>query len=165
MMLFKMETQKDISFKLASTAQDFKDADKLFHQYADVLTIDLSFQDFENELKSINLQYNKPNGALILSYAGAEAVGCVALRSLDGETAELKRMFVQAKFQGQKIGQRLLEQIFEVAKELHYKKIRLDTLSTMKAAQHLYRAFGFYEIAAYRFNPIEGAIYMEKILD
>jgi hypothetical protein len=34
----------------------------------------------------------------------------------------------------------------------------------MKEAQHLYRAYGFYEIPFYRFNPIEGSVFMEKQL-
>lgn len=32
------------------------------------------------------------------------------------------------------------------------------------AAQTLYRTFGFYEIPSYRFNPLEGTVYMEKEL-
>ena len=35
----------------------------------------------------------------------------------------------------------------------------------MKALQKLYREFGFNEIDQYVFNPVDGAVFMEKSLD
>jgi hypothetical protein len=35
----------------------------------------------------------------------------------------------------------------------------------MTKAQNLYRSFGFYEIAPYRFNPVKETVFMEKKLD
>jgi ribosomal protein S18 acetylase RimI-like enzyme len=59
---------------------------------------------------------------------------------------------------------KLLDLIIEIAKELNYKSIRLDTLPTMTKAQNLYRSFGFSEIPSYRFNPVSGTVFMEKKL-
>jgi ribosomal protein S18 acetylase RimI-like enzyme len=73
-------------------------------------------------------------------------------------------MFVQPRYQGRKIGQELLQRILTIAVDLGYKRVRLDTLSTMHGALHLYRQYGFYEIPPYYHNPIEGAVYMEKQL-
>ena len=42
--------------------------------------------------------------------------------------------------------------------------MRLDTLPNMKSAQKLYKEFGFYQIEQYVENPIEGTVFMEKIL-
>ena len=136
----------------------------LFQQYADSLSIDLSFQDFTKELKTIDIQYNKPGGSLLLAYNEHIAVGCAGIRELDTDTAELKRMFVRTEYRRYKIGQKLLELSLDIAKVLNYSKIRLDTLPGMTQAQHLYRTSGFYEIPSYRFNPIKGTVYMEKIL-
>ena len=155
----------NISFKVAETPQAFAEGASLFQQYAGYIGIDLSFQNFTDELKTIDKQYNKPEGTLLIAYDGAKAIGCIALRKWGSETAELKRMFVLKAYQGHKIGQRLLQQILVIAQELNYKKVRLDTLSNMKPALTLYRLYGFYEIPAYRFNPMEGTVYMEKILE
>ena len=159
-----MTKATDVIYKIASSAREFKEAESLFSQYADSLQLDLSFQDFAHELTTINQQYTAPKGALLIAYLEDRAVGCVGVRELEGETAELKRMFVRAECRGLKIGQRMLEQILAVAKELGYKKIRLDTLPDMTQAQRLYRSFGFSEIRPYRFNPVAGAVYMEKDL-
>ena len=78
--------------------------------------------------------------------------------------SELKRMYVNKNYRGQGLGKRLLIKSIEVGKELGYKKMRLDTLPTMKAAIGLYKKMGFYEIPAYRFNPIEGTKYFEMAL-
>jgi putative acetyltransferase len=152
----------DISYKTATETHDFADGKDLFQQYANSLKIDLSFQDFANELNSINQVYNKPKGALLLAYSDKIAIGCVGIREIDMDTAELKRMFVQDKFKGNGIGRKLLALSIDVAQKLGYKRIRLDTLADMTQALNLYRSVGFYEIPAYRFNPIEGAVYMEK---
>ena len=41
-----------------------------------------------------------------------------------------------------------------------YRRLVLDTLPQMQAAQHLYAAFGFRDIEAYYHNPIPGARYL-----
>ena len=154
----------DISYKIANTIREFENGKDLFQQYANSLNLDLSFQDFTKELETIDKQYNKPRGALLLAYNKKIAAGCVGIRELDIETAELKRMYVQAEYRGHQIGRKFLELSIDIAKELNYTKIRLDTLPGMTQAQNLYRTFGFYEIPSYRFNPIKGTVYMEKKL-
>ena len=153
-----------IHFKIAETSGEFKHGEKLFLLYADSLNIDLSFQNFTEELKTINKQYNKPGGALLIAYNGEDAIGCAGLRMINCEVAELKRMYVLSGYSGQGIGKKMLGIIIDIARELEYKKIKLDTLPDMTQAQHLYRSFGFVDIAPYRFNPIEGTMFMEKEL-
>jgi putative acetyltransferase len=155
----------NIAYKTANTADEFKEGKKLFQQYAKSLELDLSFQNFANELETMEAQYNRPKGALILAYEEQTTIGCVAIREINTDIAELKRMFVLPEYRKYKIGKKLLELSIEIAaKEFHYKKIRLDTLPSMSAAQKLYQQFDFYQIPPYRFNPVEGTVFMEKDL-
>lgn len=154
----------DINYKIALSNHDFNEGKDLFKQYADSLNIDLSFQDFDNELKTIRQQYNQPKGALILVYFDEKSIGCAGIRELSTDIAELKRMFILPEYRGHKIGKKLLEYSFETAQKLNYNKIRLDTLPDMIQAQNLYRSLGFYEINSYRYNPVAGTVFMEKIL-
>ena len=148
----------------AETQEDFELGKMLFQEYVHSLNIDLSFQNFTQELESINDQYNKPNGALILAFHGTTAIGCSGLRKLDQETAELKRVYVKSKYRGHHLGTALLQNSIEQARKLNYKKIRLDTLKDMLRAHQLYHSFGFYKIPAYKSNPLPGTLYMEKLL-
>ena len=151
-------------YKIAHTENDFEEGRVIFREYADALGVDLSFQDFEKELEAIQVQYNKPWGVLILVYLNETPIACIGVRGSDEKSAELKRMYVKSPYRGQGIGVELLKRSLEIAKDLGYKKIRLDTLGNMVKAQELYKSFGFYIIPPYRFNPIPGTIYMEKIL-
>lgn len=151
-------------YKIAHTENDFEEGRVIFREYADALGVDLSFQDFEKELEAIHVQYNKPGGALILVYLNEKTIACIGVRRSDEKSAELKRMYVKGPYRGQGIGVELLERSLEIAKDFGYKTIRLDTLGNMVKAQELYKSFGFYIIPPYRFNPIQGTIYMEKIL-
>ncbi|HNP22241.1 MAG TPA: GNAT family N-acetyltransferase [Panacibacter sp.] len=159
-----MSASTKILLETATTDQQFSDAAQLFREYAASLDIDLSFQGFEKELASLSQQYGKPTGALVLAYFDGVAIGCAGVRRMDDETAELKRMYVQPGFRGYKAGEQLLAMAIDLAKATGYKRLRLDTIPSMQPAIKLYHAYGFTEIPAYRFNPVEGAIYMEKLL-
>jgi len=65
---------------------------------------------------------------------------------------------------GSGIGRKLAEAVILGAKEMGYERMRLDTLSSMEAANSLYSSLGFRPIAAYRYNPIEGAQFYEICL-
>jgi putative acetyltransferase len=62
------------------------------------------------------------------------------------------------------VGKQLICELISQAKCFRYKYMRLDTLPSMITAIKLYQSLGFYEIAAYRYNPIAGALFMEKQL-
>ena len=153
-----------IRFCIARTAAEFDDARNLYQQYAASLDIDLSFQNFAAELSALEAQYSAPQGAVILAYKDETPVGCVGIRENAPGVAELKRMYVHPEYRRYKIGIKLLNMALETATELGYNTIRLDTLPTMIPAINLYRSVGFYDIPSYRFNPVDGAVYMEKKL-
>jgi ribosomal protein S18 acetylase RimI-like enzyme len=159
-----MHTGKSITFRKASTPADFEKGKQLFLQYIQSLDFALTFQDVDRELAEIGVEYNAPAGALLLALDDDKVIACAGVRRIDGATAELKRMFVDPNYRGLQLGQQILQQALNEAKQLCYTFIRLDTVPNMRAAIKLYKAAGFYEIEPYRFNPMPGAIYMEKKL-
>ena len=149
-----------------STERQIAVSRALFLEYAASIGVDLSFQGFEEELRTLPGRYSPPHGGIFLAILDDQPVGCVALRPLEPPgIAELKRMFVRAAARGHGIGRALARRAIDRAREAGYARIRLDTLATMKDAQRLYRVLGFRDVDPYTFNPIPGAAYMELLLD
>lgn len=146
----------------ATSPEDFDTGKNLFLEYAQSLDFNLCFQNFEQELADIQVQYGIPNGCLLLVKNDGAAVGCVGVRRWKGDIAELKRMYLQPQTRGLGLGKKLLEAALENARLLGYRSIRLDTLPNMTSAIAIYREFGFTNIPPYRDNPFEGTIYLEK---
>ena len=82
-------------------------------------------------------------GAFLVVYQGAEAVGCGALRLIDPETAEIKRMYVSPAVRGQGLGRRLVAALEAEARGLGVRRLVLETGIRQTAAMALYRATGF----------------------
>ncbi len=133
----------------------------LFREYADSLGIDLAFQNFEQEMARFPRGYLSPEGALYLAQADDATIGCVAVRRLERDLCEMKRLYVRPEARGGGLGRRLAETALEAGRQLGYRRMRLDTLPSMDAARELYVDLGFREIAPYYDNPIKGTRYME----
>lgn len=149
----------------ADTAERLEMAKNLFEEYAGTLNFDLGYQDFQKELQTIDQQYQPPRGNLLLCFTNeGVAAGCAGIRRFSEHIAELKRLYVKPAYRSLKLGRSLLESAIETARALGYQFIRLDTVPGQEKAHQLYRYLGFYEIAPYRYSPIEGTIYFEKDL-
>ncbi len=134
---------------------------QLFLEYADSLKVPLDFQNFDEELNSLPGAYTPPTGCLLLAISDQEFAGCVALRQLEKNICEMKRLFVRPQWRGTKLGRLLAETLIQRARDMGYQFMRLDTLPFMDRARKLYSSLGFYEIESYRFNPIAGTSFME----
>jgi putative acetyltransferase len=123
----------------------------------DLALIDAYFDAgaFEAELASLPGKYAPPRGALILATHEGRPAGCVALREIDAERCEMKRMFVYPELQGHGIGRRLGEAVVAEARAIGYRTILLDTSFRQREAQTLYRRLGFRDIAPYYELPDE----------
>ncbi len=144
---------------------------ELMREYAQSLGFSLAYQGFEEEMAGFPGKYAGPKGALLLARAGEDAAGTVALRPLDVEICEMKRLYVRPVFRGlrlpdgRSIGRALAEGIIEAGRARGYKRLRLDTIGgKMQAAVKLYRAMGFVEIAPYYASPVPDTAYMELVL-
>lgn len=153
--------------RYAESPEDIEAARELFQEYEKWLGFDLYFQDFEHEMAALPGAYAPPYGRLILALHDDGCIaGCIALRRIEDKPGfcEMKRLFVREQYRGLHIGRELAEAAIAEARRIGYSVMRLDTLERMKEARALYKAFGFKEIPAYRYNPLQGAVFMELSL-
>lgn len=161
-----VKKEHNIEFRHVIGQDMIREVRHLFLEYAQSLPIGLDFQDFESELETLPGKYGPPPGILIVAFIDNRADGCVALRKIEENICEMKRLYVRDDYRGLGIGRNLMAIIIEEALKLDYHSIRLDTLpTTMKKAQALYRSFGFYDIEPYIYNPVKGTRFMELKLE
>lgn len=142
-------------------AQDLGEVADLFREYSALVQEALCFQNFDQELAGLPGDYAAPAGALLIARDGAAAAGCVAMRPLPGETAEMKRMFVRASHRGAGLGRSLALAIIEQARARGCRRMVLDTLPKLTTAIALYRELGFRECGPYLEAPTPGALCFE----
>ena len=148
---------------------EYKDEIKeLFTEYTNVLMeTDSTFKDYlqvqnyDQEINHLEEKYGKPYGRLYIAFLDGKLAGCIALKKIDEENCEMKRLYVRSEFRCKHIGNVLAEKIIEEARKIGYKSILLDTLPFLTSAIKLYKKMGFYEIEQYNDSPMKDAIYLK----
>lgn len=149
------------SLREVTTPTDIALARALFAEYARWLKVDLCFQGFDEELRTLPGAYAPPRGRLLLAGSEADAFACIALRPLAQPTVgEVKRLYVQPARRGEGWGRRLVAALLAEARATGYEELKLDTLDWMNAARALYEETGFRACAPYYANPLPGVVYM-----
>ena len=149
-----------VSLLPPSTPAQWREARRLIEAYAASLGVDLSYENFAQEIEHLPVEYGPPNGAFLIAEAGGRAIGCVGLHAFDDTTGEIKRLYVDPAARGLGAGRALAERIVARGREIGYTRLVLDTLPTMSEAQALYASLGFIPIEPYRFNPVPGTSFL-----
>ncbi len=160
-----------IKIIIPASESELTDARRLGYEYVETMgknpVLESYFKDknFFSEIDKMPKGYEKPDGIYLLAYVDSEPAGTVALKRLDDNICEMKRLFVRSTFQGLGLGKLLAERVIDEAIKLGYAKMRLDnSRSAMARAVLLYKSLGFYEIGPYNNNFVADALFMEKIL-
>jgi putative acetyltransferase len=150
----------ELHIHLAEADRDLDAVRRLFHSFLawhrerhteDLALIDAYFDDeaWERELAALPGVYNPPDGALLIAREADVALGCVGLKRLDGDSCEMKRMFVSPVARGGGVGRALADTVVARAREAGYRQMFLDTSIRQTEAITLYRALGFEEVPPY----------------
>jgi putative acetyltransferase len=85
----------------------------------------------------------------LVARAAGRPVACGALRTLDAETGEVKRMYVVPDLRGRGLSRRMLAVVESIAVGRRHRRLLLETGNRSPAALALYRSSGYLEIPAY----------------
>jgi putative acetyltransferase len=148
-----------MEIRRAESEFEIEEARHLFREYQQSVGVPLCFQKFEEELASLPGYYSPPDGTLLITWFGDEAVGCGAVRKIAEHCCEMKRLYVRPNFRRLGIGRALAIALIEAAEIAGYDEMRLDTLRRLEAAVELYISLGFKEIPPYYENPLQEVLF------
>jgi ribosomal protein S18 acetylase RimI-like enzyme len=130
---------------------------ELFREYQVGVDAPVCFTSFDSELAGLPAPYF----AILVAEVDGVPAGCVALKALDGQIAEVKRLYVRAGFRRLGLGEQLMRAAVAAASGAGYGTVRLDTLPFMASAIALYTGLGFVRIPRYNDNPDADALFFE----
>lgn len=149
-----------IGIRPARFPADLGEVISIFREYVASPTVDLGFQDYESEFAGLPGKYAEPEGRVLLAWLQGAVVGCAALRPVDRDTCELKRVYVRPVARGRNIGRVLVERMIHEARSQGYSTMCLDVLPEFEAAQQLYLSLGFLAAEAVSYNPVPGTRFL-----
>ena len=127
----------------------FKGADTLEESIAKFLA-----QGKLAEMDDIQKNYFDNGGTFLVTLDGDSVIGTGAIRYLEEDVCELKRMWLLSQYHCQGLGNRMIQELFSVARNLEYKVMRLETDPIFQQrAVRFYIQLGFYEIPRYGDDP------------
>lgn len=137
----------------ATAAAEVAQVRELFAEYARLVDEPCCFADLERELAALPGPYRL--------FLLEDAAGCVCVRLLSPDTAEMKRLYVRSAHRGKGLGRALALAAIGAARQAGCARIVLDTLPKMREAQALYGLLGFKRIEPYLREPTPGALCFE----
>jgi len=145
---------------LAESADHLEHVRGLFREYWDSFGFTPCFQGFGDEVARLPGNYAPPGGRLALLLVDDAVAGCVALRQIDADRCEAKRLYVRPEFRGRGLGLALLEWVIAEARAAGYRQLVGDTMPVMQQALKMYDRIGFERTAPYSADATPGAIYL-----
>jgi GNAT superfamily N-acetyltransferase len=107
-------------------------------------------ETLNNPVHSILLK----GGHIFMTYAGSEAVGCVALIPMQDGVYELSKMAVSPHLRGRGLGRRLLQHAIAHARSIGASSLFLGSNTRLKDAVHLYESVGFRHVKPEALRPM-----------
>lgn len=126
---------------------------------------DLRFR--EGTLQDVYNAYNKLDGILtaVVAREDGAPVGCGCLKQYDGETVEVKRIFVDPAYRNRGIAGKILRGLEAWAQERGSDRAVLETGLRQPEAIHLYEKSGYRRISNYGpYKSMPNSVCFEKML-
>lgn len=143
----------------------YRVAHQVFHDTR-ALEESIAFYESQGELHDMdNLQkdYFDSNGVFLVMTDEDQIIGTGAIRKIDTDICELKRLWLLSEYHGKGLGYRMMQELFAFAREKKYQRMWLETdRNHQNRAFNFYKRLGFDEIPRYSDN--EDDIAMEMIL-
>lgn len=107
-----------------------------------------------SEMDDVQKNYFQNGGTFLVTVNDGRIIGTGAIRRLEEDVCELKRLWLLPEYHGQRLGYRMMQELFRIARQKGYKSMRLFTDPVyQKRAVEFYKRLGFCEIQASGDDP------------
>ena len=126
-------------------------ADKMQQRYSidTVLILGENIREYAKKTLEKLSSYIPPAGIYYIIQINGSIIGMGALRKLNKNIGEIKRMYIKPKYRGKGFGKEMLGLLLKKGQEFGFSSILLDTGKFMVAAQQVYRLAEFQEREQY----------------
>ena len=150
-----------MEWHIAPGYERVKELERLFADYTRMLLDGepemaryLDQQGYQWEVAHLEEKYGGPRGRLYVALVDERVVGSIALRPMDDDRAELKRLYVLPEMRGCGIARALTQRVLDEAVDIGYRQVLLDTLPFLTEAISLYESIGFCRTEKYNDSPL-----------
>lgn len=125
------------------------DEEKVLELVKEVLSdygLELNPEVEDLDITDIKKYYMDNNGDFEVIEFKGNIIGSYGVYRIDEDTCELRKMYLNKKFQSLGLGNIMMENSLKLAKALGYKRVTLQTNSVLYKALKLYEKYGFEEL-------------------
>ncbi len=116
-----------------------------------------------HDMETLQESYFENDGIFLVLCNDDQIIATGAVRKIDKEICELKRLWLLFEYHGQGLGYRMMQELLAFARKKGYSRMRLETdREAQSRAFAFYKRLGFYEIPRYSDN--EDDVAMEMVL-
>ena len=138
---------------------------RVAHQvFQDTRTLEESIAYYESQgelhdMDDLQEAYFDNDGIFLVMTDNDQIIGTGAIRKIDNEICELKRLWLLFEYHGKGLGYRMMQELFTFSREKNYQRMRLETdQGHQNRAFEFYKRLGFYEIPRYSDNEDDVAM-------
>ncbi len=126
-------------------SKDYEVIKDLFKEYSQIKGAEGCFVSFDKEISDLGGFY--AGGAILLGFEDDAPVACIAIRKMDNNKCEGKRLFIKPEYRGKGYARRMMNAMLEEAKKLGFKELVFTTRpEVMSIGYGLYKRMGFEEL-------------------
>lgn len=126
-------------------SKDYEVIKDLFKEYSQIKGAEGCFVSFDKEISNLGGFY--AGGAILLGFEDDAPIACIAIRKMDDDKCEGKRLFIKPEYRGKGYARKMMNAMLEEAKKLGFKKLVFTTRPEVMAIGYgLYKRMGFEEL-------------------
>ena len=153
-----MEYKKDKKMIEIRDCDNYEAAKELILEYSKMKGAEECFKSLDKELADLEVFYQ--GGALLLGYEGENPVATIAIRRIDDQVAEAKRLYIKPEYRGRGYARHMLHAMLDQSRKLGFTEVRFTTKpKVMSIGYALYKRMGFEEL-----ENKEGTVWMRMEL-